>query len=213
LPRSALSALVLAPLLACNTVQEPDPFGGGEELPPPVIEAPADMPPIPALAPRADATCSNGRKVIVYAGVDGDTVSLTTRHASGKNSGNYERVRLLDVDAPETHDRSAGSLLSRPDCFGPEAAAYTAAVLEGQLVCLTWDPAVTRQSDDQDPYGRWLAYVWFGDRFERFLNAELLWRGYARTLIITKKTVFEPYLSSLEAKAGAAPVGLWKECE
>jgi endonuclease YncB( thermonuclease family) len=201
-----LSALTVA---GC-TLEEAPPAGGGFVLPE-ELAAPADMPAIPATAQRPDATCSNGRKVYVFAVVDGDTVSLTSKYASGPESGKFERVRFLDVNTPETHD-GAGALLQNPDCYGPEAAAYTKALVAGQAICLTFDPAAERQSGSKDPYGRWLAYVWFGERFERFLNAELLWRGYARTLLITKGTVYGSYLSSLEKQSMQTPYGLWKSC-
>ena len=60
-------------------------------------------------------------------------------------------------------------------CYGPEAAAYTASRLFGQVVRLEDDV------ERHDIYGRRLAYVYLdGDNFER----ELLRKGYARLLVI-----------------------------
>jgi micrococcal nuclease len=197
-------------LAGCALEAAPVP-GGSTTVVPAELAAPADMPPVPSTPQRPDATCSNGRKVYVYADVDGDTVALTSKYTSGPETGKFERVRFLNVNSPETHD-DRGNLLTRPDCFGPEASAYTKALVAGQAICLTFDPAAQRQSDSKDAYGRWLAYVWFGDKFERFLNAELLWRGYARSLIITRGTVYERYLLSLETAARSKPEGLWTGC-
>jgi micrococcal nuclease len=74
------------------------------------------------------------------------------------------------LDTPETHHPT------KPvQCYGPEASAYTASRLFGQLVRL--DDDVERR----DIYGRRLAYVYLrGVNFEQ----ELLRKGYARLLVI-----------------------------
>ena len=60
-------------------------------------------------------------------------------------------------------------------CYGPEASAYTARRLFGQLVRLEDDV------ERHDVYGRRLAYVYLhGANFEE----ELLRKGYARLLVI-----------------------------
>ena len=81
-----------------------------------------------------------------------------------------------------------------------------------QEVCLTYDPAVTAQSDNVDMYGRTLGYIFFGEGFSRFLNAELLSNGYAEDYPFTKGAVFAGYFAELEAQAKAADVGRWKAC-
>jgi endonuclease YncB( thermonuclease family) len=209
--RRATRFLLCSLLVGCTIEAAPAIGGATVDITPEELAAPADMPVPPSTPQKPDATCSNGRKVYVFAVVDGDTVSLTTKHTSGPEAGKFERVRLLDVNTPETHN-DAGALLQNPDCYGAEASAYTKALVAGQPICLTFDPAAERQSGSQDVYGRWLAYAWFGDRFERFLNAELLWRGLARSLIITKKTAYERYLLSLESEAKVKASGLWGSC-
>jgi micrococcal nuclease len=88
--------------------------------------------------------------------VDGDTLLLE----------NGARVRLIGADTPET---------VKPDCpveaWGPEATAFTKEFVRGGEVRLEFDG--TRK----DKFGRFLAYVWVGDRM---LNEELIRAGLAR---------------------------------
>ena len=65
--------------------------------------------------------------------------------------------------------------------------------------------------DDErrDQYGRLLAYVSVDGRF---VNAELVRRGFARTLEIAPNTDEAARLDRLERRAGAAGLGLWDAC-
>src|SRR5207244_12947299 len=75
--------------------------------------------------------------------LDGDTIVV--RRAGGPG----ETIRLLGVDTPETHHPR------KPvQCYGPEASAYTASRLFGQLVRLEDDV------ERHDVCGRRLAYVY-----------------------------------------------------
>ena len=87
---------------------------------------------------------------------DGDTLLLTTG----------QRVRLIGVDTPETVKRDHPI-----EPFGPEATTFTRAFVADGQVRLDFD------RERLDRYGRWLAYVWVGDRM---LNEELLRAGLAR---------------------------------
>jgi endonuclease YncB( thermonuclease family) len=84
-------------------------------------------------------------------------------------------------------------------CFGPEAAAFTQARLEGQRVRLEGD--VERHGI----YRRRLAYVYF---HARLFEDELLTRGYARLFVRA-----EPRARAHHARRGldarGARVGLW----
>ena len=84
--------------------------------------------------------------------------------------GREEDVRYIGVDTPET---------VKPDtpvqCFGPQASRFNHALVEHRRVRLVF--GVERR----DVYGRLLAYVYLGGRF---VNAELVRRGLARTLTI-----------------------------
>jgi micrococcal nuclease len=122
--------------------------------------------------------------------VDGDTVLLS--------SG--ERVRLIGVDTPES---------VKPDtpvqCFARRASAFTHGLLDGERVRLVSD------AERRDRYGRLLAYV-YRARDGLFVNAELVRRGYARTLTIAPNVRFAARFASLAADARHAGKGLWTAC-
>lgn len=123
--------------------------------------------------------------------LDGDTI----RVARGDDT---DTVRLLGIDTPETHHPR------KPvECFGPEAAAYTDAHLQGRSVELEAD------IEGRDRYGRRLAYVIVdGERF----NDELVSRGYARLLVIEPNRAHARTMLQEELDAKRAGRGLWGEC-
>ena len=145
------------------------------------------VPSIPAVR-RALAGADTGT---VVRAVDGDTIDV-------RLGARVQRVRLLGVDTPETHDprKPVG-------CFGPEAAAFTAAVLTGARVTLEDDVERT------DPYGRRLAYVHLGSM--RF-NDALLRHGYARLLVIAPNGSHAREMLTEEMAARRARRGLWGAC-
>jgi len=123
--------------------------------------------------------------------VDGDTIVASI-------DGEDEYVRYIGIDTPET---------VKPDtpvqCFGPMASDENHRLVEGRTVRLTFDREV------QDDYGRLLAYVHAG---KRFVNAELVQGGYARTLPIEPNTSRAQQFKRLAAKAARAGRGLWGAC-
>ena len=123
--------------------------------------------------------------------VDGDTVEV-------RLGGEIEDVRYIGVDTPET---------VKPDtpvqCFGPQASAFNHRFVEGRRVRLVF--GVERR----DVYGRLLAYVYLG---RRFVNAELLRRGLARTLTIPPNDRFAGRFARLEMAAARSGRGLWGAC-
>jgi micrococcal nuclease len=124
--------------------------------------------------------------------VDGDTVEA-------RIGDEVEDVRLIGVDTPETVKPEAPV-----ECFGPEASNFTHRVLEGQRVRLVF--GVERR----DVYGRLLAYAYIG---HRFVNAELVRRGMARTLAIPPNTLHSGLFRRLELGAARAGRGLWGSCQ
>jgi len=124
--------------------------------------------------------------------IDGDTVIVELV------DGTTDTVRLLGVDTPEVHHPT------KPvQCFGPEAAAFTARRLAGRAVQLESDVEV------RDLYGRRLAYVIVdGHRFDD----ELLRRGYARLLVIDPNRSHARELLSAELDARRHHRGLWAAC-
>jgi endonuclease YncB( thermonuclease family) len=126
--------------------------------------------------------------------VDGDTIDVAI-------GGRHERVRLLGIDTPEVHVDNGV-----PECFGPEAAEHTAALLPaGTRVRLERDVV------GRDHYGRLLAHVYrLADGL--LVNAELLRHGYARTLTIApNRALAERYVAATVA-AEAEGLGLWSAC-
>lgn len=123
--------------------------------------------------------------------VDGDTVEVQL-------DGREEDVRYIGVDTPET---------VKPDtpvqCFGPQASAFNHGLVEHRRVRLVFG------EERRDVYGRLLAYVYLG---ERFVNAELVRRGLARTLFIPPNLRFADRFKRLEIAAARAGRGLWGAC-
>ena len=145
----------------------------------------------PAAIAPATANLPSGIDVVVRKVVDGDTIEV---------SGG-ERVRLIGIDTPETHDpnRPAG-------CFGAEASRFTASVLApGTPVRLVGD------AEQRDRYGRLLAYV-YRRAAGLFVNAELLRRGYAQLLTIPPNVAHTDEFVSIARDARAGSQGLWAAC-
>jgi len=132
-------------------------------------------------------------EVRVVSVLDGDTIEVAF------SGGARDTVRLLGVDTPETHHPT-----EPVECFGPEAAAFTASRLLGRVVTLEGDV------EARDLYGRRLAYVLLdGERF----NDELLRHGYARLLVIAPNRAHAHELLDAELAAEDADRGLWGRCE
>ena len=127
----------------------------------------------------------------VMRAVDGDTIEV-------RLDGRAEDVRYIGVDTPET---------VKPDtpvqCFGPQASHFNHALVEHRRVRLVF--GVERR----DVYGRLLAYVYLDGRF---VNAELIRRGLARTLTIPPNDRFAGRLKRLEMASARAGRGLWGAC-
>lgn len=123
--------------------------------------------------------------------VDGDTVEVDL-------DGVEEDVRYIGVDTPET---------VKPDtpvqCFGPQASDFNHRLVEGRRVRLVFG------EERRDVYGRLLAYVYLDGRF---VNAELVRRGLARTLTIPPNDRFATRLKRLEIAAARSGRGLWGSC-
>jgi micrococcal nuclease len=181
---SALLLLVAAVVLLRPWEASWAPWGGGRDTRPPAV----------------------ARGLVVRA-VDGDTLEVRLDDGEGT-----EDVRLIGVDTPET---------VKPDtpvqCFGPQASAFQHRVAEGRRVRL-----VTGE-EPRDVYGRLLAYAYLlpaqlsdnskrAAQRERFLNAELLRRGLARTLAIPPNIRFAERFAALERSAAQAGRGLWGAC-
>jgi micrococcal nuclease len=130
--------------------------------------------------------------------VDGDTIDI-------RIDGRDERVRLIGIDTPET---------KRPntpiECYGPEASAFTAALLPvGTRV------RVERDVVGRDDYGRILGYVHLVDEDGRpttFVNLEIVREGYATPLSIEPNSTYAADFSAAARTAENADLGLWSAC-
>jgi micrococcal nuclease len=129
--------------------------------------------------------------VVVTRVVDGDTVEVQL-------DGVEEDVRYIGVDTPETVKPG-----EPVQCFGPQASAFNHRLVEGKRVRLVFG------AERRDVYGRLLAYVYLDGRF---VNAELVRRGLARTLTIPPNDRFAAELKRLEIAAARAGRGLWGAC-
>jgi micrococcal nuclease len=127
----------------------------------------------------------------VVRAVDGDTIEA-------RIGDEVEDVRYIGVDTPETVKPGAPV-----QCFGPRASAFNHRLVEGRRVRLVF--GVERR----DAYGRLLAYVSLG---RRFVNAELVRRGLARSLTIPPNDRYGPLFRRLEVRAARAGRGLWGAC-
>ena len=123
--------------------------------------------------------------------VDGDTIEVSM-------DGQVQDVRYIGVDTPESV--TPGEPV---ECFGRRAGAFNERLVGGREVTLRFDREL------RDRYGRLLAYVYVGPRL---VNAELVRRGYARTLTIAPNDSRAGLFARLEREAGQAGRGLWGEC-
>ncbi len=139
-----------------------------------------------------DGVPPEAQPAVVTRVVDGDTIWV--RPALG---GQVQRVRLLEIDAPETDPDHGG-----PQCYGAQATAFAKRLLGvGSTVRLVAD----RQ--DRDEFGRLLRYVWTQDR--TFFNQEAVRQGYARAVLFQPNDRYIRRFRSAEAEARAAGRGLW----
>lgn len=123
--------------------------------------------------------------------IDGDTVDVSYR-------GEVERVRLLNVDTPETKDPDQPI-----ECMGPEATTYLEDLLPGGTpVILEFDQERT------DQYGRLLAGVMLDGAL---VNAEIARAGYGIAVLYEPNDRFYDDVVEAQGEAQRAAVGLYDE--
>ncbi|MCR4337415.1 MAG: thermonuclease family protein [Candidatus Omnitrophica bacterium] len=163
------------------------------------------------------------RVVQVY---DGDTIKLS----------NGEKVRLIGVDTPETHDNQklfrdaerSGQDKEVIKAMGEESYHFTQDLVLGKNVQLEYD------MERRDKYGRLLAYVWLegnesqsswpeyavtqicknekGEEGQCLsLNATLLTAGYAQPMTIPPNTKYSDQYRRFYQQARDEGRGLWRE--
>ncbi|GAA3677781.1 thermonuclease family protein [Micrococcus yunnanensis] len=143
-------------------------------------------------APAAPADVE-GDVVTVESISDGDTLRVTLGEVS-------TRVRLLNIDTPETHHPS------KPvECMGPEAtAALKSMISPGDTVVLRYDRRL------YDRYDRLLAGVYAHDVL---VNAEMARLGYGEPAVFDGNDRFLPEVEAAWEEARANGVGRFSgEC-
>jgi micrococcal nuclease len=121
--------------------------------------------------------------------VDGDTVDVAY-------DGATHRVRLLNVDTPETVDPE-----QPVQCLGPEATDY----LRGRLPAGT-EVRLERDEEEVDRYGRELAAVFLDDEL---INASIAEAGLGIAIAVGDNTEFWEPVRAAELRARAANRGLY----
>lgn len=139
---------------------------------------------IPPLDPGASVSA------IVTRVVDGDTIIVN------KNGSDY-RLRLIGIDTPETVHPSR-----EVECFGPEASAYVAEILDGRQVYLEKDISET------DRFDRLLRYVWLEDIM---VNQILVQQGFAQAVSYPPDVRYYQHFLADQELAKEAGLGLWGE--
>lgn len=141
--------------------------------------------------PGAGSEAPGAVMAYVSRAVDGDTIEV-------RIGDRTEDVRYIGVDTPETVKPGAPV-----GCFGPQASDLNHGLIEHHRVRLVFD------AERRDVYGRLLAYVHLGNRF---VNAELVSRGFARSLTIPPNDTHASLFRRLEHRAALAGRGLWSAC-
>lgn len=130
------------------------------------------------------------RTVTVTYVFDGDTIEV-------QHEGRPERVRLVNIDAPETNHRDGGE----PECLALEARA----LLE-ELLPRGTEVELEVGVDPVDRYGRQLAAVWHGDVL---VNAEMARAGLAVPMLVRgNDLVYDDVLDAFD-EAQAARAGFF----
>jgi endonuclease YncB( thermonuclease family) len=125
--------------------------------------------------------------------IDGDTIVVNM-------NGSSEKVRLIGVDTPETHDPR------KPvQCFGTAAAAFTKKLIGANDVRLQADPL----NSNRDKYNRLLRYVYLPDG--TLANAEIIKQGYGFAYTAFPFTMTEDF-TAFERQARQNNTGLWGAC-
>ena len=137
----------------------------------------------------------------VVRAVDGDTIVVrVTGRVDGPGAGEARmgeeyRLRLIGIDTPESVKPG-----SPVECFGKEAAAAAAGLLEGE------DVRLVKDVEEEDDFDRLLRYVYFGDEMA---NARLVVNGYAFAYTYPPNVRHADLFVELQRQAREGDRGLW----
>ena len=110
-----------------------------------------------------------------------------------------ETVRYIGIRGPEIVHPARGR-----EPYEDVAREANRQLVEGKWVTLVLD------AQQRDRHGQLLAYVYIG---KRFVNAELVHRGYAEAATYPPNVRYQDYFLELERSARAAGRGLWADRE
>lgn len=146
----------------------------------------------PAIKQAATNNAVGGYRVIEF--IDGDTITVDM-------NGSKEKVRMIGVDTPETHDPR------KPvQCYGIAASNYTKQLIGTNYVRLEADPINT----NRDRYNRLLRYVYLPDG--SLVNQEIIKNGYGFAYLSFPFAKADEFRQT-ESDARIRNVGLWKSCK
>jgi endonuclease YncB( thermonuclease family) len=143
-----------------------------------------------ALGGNASAQQPNALLGYVTRVADGDTISVAI-------GNQIEKVRYIGINTPEIHHPTKGT-----EPYGAVAREANARLVEGRWVNLILDV------QQRDSLGRLLAYVYIGNRF---INAELVWQGYAEAATYPPNVRYADYFVGLQRQARESRRGLWAD--
>lgn len=124
---------------------------------------------------------------------DGDTIAVDM-------NGTTEKVRMIGVDTPETHDPRKAV-----QCFGQSASKFTKDLIGNQEVRLDADPT----NQNRDRYNRLLRYVYLPDG--RLVNSEIIRQGYGFAYVSFPFQKMDEF-RALQTEARTTNRGLWGSC-
>jgi micrococcal nuclease len=136
---------------------------------------------------------------VTLAGVtDGDTIGVDV-------GGRIEPVRLILIDAPETHHPNDPA-----ECFGEEATAYL-----GWLLSLGGTLFLEADVTNRDRYDRLLRYAWldFGDGEAYLINEVMVRSGYAAFATFPPDLRYVEEMREAGRFAREHGYGLWSGCQ
>lgn len=145
--------------------------------------------------PDSQPTVARGEATVIEV-IDGDTLRLAIAQHN-------EVVRLIGINTPETKHPTKGV-----QCYGREATLFLTGLLPpGTKV------RVERDSEARDSYRRLLLYIFVSaEGGERFVNLEIVARGFATTLSIEPNVRYQSHFVEAAFDAERNGRGLWHAC-
>jgi micrococcal nuclease len=180
-----------------QTVYETDPAGYAALDPDGNGFACEELPSGAAPAQWTSQVPSGSQAVSLIEITDGDTIRVDV-------DGRNEPVRLILIDAPETHDPN-----NPPECYGQEATTYLS-----WLLSLGADLYLETDVSDRDRFGRLLRYVWLdlGDGEVYLVNEALVRAGYAAFSTFPPDVKYVEEIREAGQFAREYGYGLWSGC-